>query len=128
MNGNRWVGPGHNAVFTDFSGQDWTVYHAVDRNDPYFQGATGFTKRPLLMDPLDWIDGWPQVRAGRWASDRPMPAPAAQPGAFTFYRPMPPRPLVIGPRIALLSDEFDDGTLSPQWTWIRPPAIRQPYG
>ena len=31
MNGNRWVGPGHNAIFTDFEGQDWFVYHAVDR-------------------------------------------------------------------------------------------------
>ncbi len=122
MNGNRWVGPGHNAVFTDFSGQDWTVYHAVDRNDPYFEGAVGFTKRPLLMDPVDWMNGWPQVRAGRWASDRPMPAPAAQPGMKTAYRPMPPRPLVIGPQIPLLSDDFEDGVLNRQWSWIRPPA------
>ena len=65
MNGNRWVGTGHNAVFTDFAGQDWYLYHAVDRNDPYFAGAVGFTKRPALMDPLDWVDGWPTVRGGQ---------------------------------------------------------------
>jgi arabinan endo-1,5-alpha-L-arabinosidase len=80
MNGNRWVGPGHNAVLTDFAGQDWFVYHAVDRNDPYFDGEVGFTKRPALLDPLDWLDGWPIVRGGLWASDQSMPAPADQPG------------------------------------------------
>ena len=39
QNGNRWVGTGHNAVITDFAGQDWIVYHAVDRTDPYYSGA-----------------------------------------------------------------------------------------
>src|SRR5688572_12158425 len=62
MNGNRWIGTGHNSVFVDFEGQYWTVYHAIDRFDPYFEGAIGFTKRPALLDPLDWIDGWPTVR------------------------------------------------------------------
>ena len=38
QNGNRWVGTGHNTGFTDFSGQDWLIYHAVDRNDPYYAG------------------------------------------------------------------------------------------
>src|SRR5215216_1034745 len=56
MNGNRWVGTGHNSVFQDLGGQFWTVYHAVDRNNPYFAGATGFTKRPVLMDALDWVN------------------------------------------------------------------------
>ena len=64
MNGNRWVGPGHNFVFDDLRGQSWTAYHAVDRFDPYFEGAVGFTKRPLLLDPVDWIHGWPTVRGG----------------------------------------------------------------
>jgi arabinan endo-1,5-alpha-L-arabinosidase len=29
----------------------------------------------MLIDRLDWIDGWPTVRAGRWASEGPQPAP-----------------------------------------------------
>jgi arabinan endo-1,5-alpha-L-arabinosidase len=33
QNGNRWVGPGHNAVITDAAGQDWFAYHAIDRGD-----------------------------------------------------------------------------------------------
>jgi len=65
-NGNKWVGPGHNSVAKDLSGQDWFVYHAIDRNNPYLDN--GAPRRPLMIDRLDWIDGWPTVRAGAWAS------------------------------------------------------------
>ena len=121
MNGNRWVGAGHNSVFEDFDGQWWTVYHAVDRNDPYFAGAVGFTKRPVLMDALDWVDGWPTVRGGLWASDKAQPAPAAQPGTQTNYEPrlfQPDQPAALLPS---LSDEFN-GSFGTQWSWVRPPA------
>ena len=121
MNGNRWVGTGHNSVFQDFSGQFWTVYHAVDRNDPYFDDAVGFTKRPVLMDALDWVDGWPTVRGGLWASDSAQPVPAAQPGTSTEYRAKSPPHDQPGELIASLSDEFN-GALGPQWSWVREPA------
>ncbi|MBA2530482.1 MAG: family 43 glycosylhydrolase, partial [Euzebyales bacterium] len=121
MNGNRWVGTGHHDVFTDFDGQDWMLYHAVDRHDPYFSGAVGFTKRPALMDPLDWIDGWPTVRAGRWASDKRMPAPAAQPGDTTGYRPRLVRPERPGALVAAASDEFTGDRLDDAWSWVRQP-------
>ncbi len=68
-NGNRWVGTGHNGLITDLAGQDWFVYHAIDRNDPYLDGTSGINERPMLLDRLDWIGGWPTVRAGKWASD-----------------------------------------------------------
>ncbi|HEX9988138.1 MAG TPA: family 43 glycosylhydrolase [Chloroflexia bacterium] len=122
MNGNRWVGTGHQVIFKDYDGQYWTIYHAVDRNDPYFEGAVGFTKRPALLDPLDWINGWPTVRAGNWASDERMPAPAAQPGSRTQYRPRPPRDIRLGQLNSALSDEFNGTTLDPRWTWVRQPA------
>jgi arabinan endo-1,5-alpha-L-arabinosidase len=122
MNGNRWVGPGHNSVFQDFEGQYWTVYHAVDRFDPNYEGALGFTKRPVLLDPVDWIGGWPTVRGGRWASDEPMPAPAAQPGDESGYTQKVVRPDVSGRLIPELSDEFNETTLSSQWSWVRQPA------
>ena len=120
MNGNRWVGLGHNSVFEDLSGQFWTVYHAVDCNDPYFASAVGFTKRPVLMDPLDWVDGWPTVRGGFWASDSPQPAPVARPGMKATYQPLTPSPDQPGAPIAALSDEFN-GTLGAQWSWVREP-------
>ncbi len=75
-NGNRWVGTGHNAVISDPAGQDWFVYHAIDRNVPYLDEPFGINRRPMLIDRLDWINGWPTVRSGYWASDDPQPAPA----------------------------------------------------
>ena len=74
-NGNTWVGTGHNAVVTDLAGQDWLVYHAIDRRDPYLDEPFGINQRPMLLDRLDWVDDWPTVRAGRWASDGSERAP-----------------------------------------------------
>ena len=70
MNGNRWVGTGHNSVFVDEGGQWWTVYHAVDQEDPFYAFDPGFTKRPALLDPVDWVNGWPVVNGG---AGRPTP-------------------------------------------------------
>ncbi|MGH3090066.1 MAG: family 43 glycosylhydrolase, partial [Rubrobacteraceae bacterium] len=74
-NGNKWIGPGHNAVVTDLSGEDWFAYHALDRADPYLDEPFGINERPMLIDRLDWIDGWPTVRAGQWASEDEEVAP-----------------------------------------------------
>jgi arabinan endo-1,5-alpha-L-arabinosidase len=121
QNGNRWVGPGHNAVITDYSGQQWIVYHAVDRNDPYYAGDVGYTKRPALIDPLDWKGGWPVVRGGRGPSDSPQPGPAAQPGERTAYSPRFVPDARAGRPYQSLSDDFTGNTLSSRWTWIRQP-------
>jgi arabinan endo-1,5-alpha-L-arabinosidase len=122
MNGNRWVGPGHQTTFRDHDGQWWVIYHAVDRNDPYFKDEVGFTKRPPLLDPLDWRNGWPTVRGGYWASDSELPAPAAQPTDTTAYVPRfkpDDRPKTLLPDY---SDEFNEGSLSAAWSWVRQPA------
>ncbi|MFB9236551.1 family 43 glycosylhydrolase [Plantactinospora siamensis] len=74
-NGNKWVGTGHNGFVSDLSGQDWLAYHAIDRADPYLDEPFGINERPMLLDRLDWVDGWPTVRAGAWASEDPQPAP-----------------------------------------------------
>jgi arabinan endo-1,5-alpha-L-arabinosidase len=122
QNGNRWVGTGHNTVFTDFSGQDWTIYHAVDSANPYYAGEVGYTKRPALLDPLDWKDGWPVVRGGFGPSDEPQPGPAAQPGQVGAYEPEFLPPVRVGKRFAALTDNFGGKRLSGQWTWVRPEA------
>lgn len=75
-NGNRWIGTGHNSVVTDLAGEDWLAYHALDRADPYLDEPFGINERPMLMDRLDWIDGWPTVRGGEWASEDEETAPA----------------------------------------------------
>lgn len=122
-NGNRWIGPGGNVVFTDDSGQDYMLYHAVDQTAPYFEGHPGFTRRPALIDPIVWVNDWPEVRGGLWASTHRQPAPAAQPGERNAYEPHAydtfDQP---GEEIAALSDEFNTTTLSKQWHFIHPSA------
>jgi arabinan endo-1,5-alpha-L-arabinosidase len=122
MNGDRWVGPGHNAVFTDFAGQTWLLYHAVDRNDPYFASEVGFTKRPALLDPLDWAHGWPTARGGLWASTETMPAPEARPRDKAAYKPTFAQADQPGDPIPDFSDEFKGDNLSAQWNWVREPG------
>lgn len=77
-NGNRWIGTGHNSLVVDAAGQQWMTYHAIEKNDPWLDVSPGFTMRPMNLDRLDWIDGWPLVRAGRFASDGPQPAPVTK--------------------------------------------------
>ena len=76
QNGNRWIGAGHNAVTTDLAGRDWIVYHAIDRADPYLNGTSGINERPMLVDRLDWVKGWPVVRAGKGPSSGEQQGPA----------------------------------------------------
>jgi arabinan endo-1,5-alpha-L-arabinosidase len=130
MNGNRWVGPGHGHYFRDFAGQDWLVYHAVDQSDPYFvrinpDGSVtveSITKRPPLIDRLDWVEGWPSIRAGFWASAEPQLAPVAQPDQPRWTAPVIPFPDWIDqPRATLAFDGFEGNQLKPDWTWVRPP-------
>ena len=121
MNGNRWVGTGHNTVFQDAAGDWWTIYHAVDQQDPFFETAPGFTKRPALLDAIDWVDGWPTVNGGRWASDRRVPAPAGQEGEKSRHRLELVR--TQEPGRLLFSDEFDGSMLDDAWSWIREDAV-----
>ncbi len=121
-NGNRWVGPGGNVIFKDASGQDYMLYHAVDRAAPYFDGYPGFTRRPALIDPVEWVDGWPTVRNGHWASARPVPGPVAQPYQVSWHWEWPKRNDEPGEEIKALSDEFNGPTLSKQWRFLHPQA------
>lgn len=119
MNGNKWIGPGHNAVATDASGQDWIVYHAIDVNKPVYNRS--WTRRPVLIDAIQWVDGWPRVRGGAGPSEDPQPAPAVQAGESGAYTAIAPIDLA-GTLITSLSDEFNGNSLASQWTWIRKPA------
>jgi arabinan endo-1,5-alpha-L-arabinosidase len=101
QNGNRWIGAGHHAIATDNSGRDYLVYHALDRNNAWLNEPFGITRRPMLMDRIDWVDGWPRVRAGAGPSDSPQPAPVV--GSSLGITPADParagfRRLSEGPR------------------------------
>jgi beta-xylosidase len=108
QNGNRWIGTGHNAIVTDDAGQDWLVYHAIDRTAPYLNGSDGINRRPMLIDRLTWDGGWPRARA----SDSPQPAPGIRSRPSTVDTPRVGR---MDPRY---SEEFDRNALK-GWTWTR---------
>lgn len=96
QNGNRWIGAGHNAVVTDVAGQDWIAYHAIDRADPYLNGTDGINQRPMLLDRLDWIGGWPAVRAGAGPSDTRQAGPVTK-GTTRFEGGIPHSWEAVGP-------------------------------
>ncbi len=58
-----WVGPGHNSkIVTDDAGNDFFLYHAIDVKIPNLPG--GATRRPLMMDKINWANGWPEIQNG----------------------------------------------------------------
>lgn len=66
-----FAGPGHNAeIITDDAGTDWFIYHAVDKTRPFL--PNGATRRPLMIDKIVWVNGWPTI-------DRDRPSETAQP-------------------------------------------------
>jgi arabinan endo-1,5-alpha-L-arabinosidase len=130
-NGNRWVGTGHNAVVQDLAGQDWIVYHAIDRSRPYLDEPYGINRRPMLIDRLDWVDGWPVVRGGKGASEGRQRAPfTGLPGVPAGAAPRPEHRTGAWPgRLdASRSDEFDGEESRPEWKWVRDPAGRVEKG
>lgn len=59
---NGSIGPGRNVLFTDESGQDYILYHALPPDAPAYPGARDYTSCSALIRPLDWSsDGWPTV-------------------------------------------------------------------
>ncbi|WP_084468045.1 family 43 glycosylhydrolase [Promicromonospora sukumoe] len=90
-NGNGFAGPGHHSLITDLAGQDWMAYHAIPEADPDFppvdtrNGVLNLSKRPLMIDRLDWIDGWPVVNAGAGPSSGPQRAPVTDGAVATTF-------------------------------------------
>lgn len=120
QNGNRWVGSGHNTVFEDAAGQWWTIYHAIDRNDPYFSVPDRLTRRVAMLDRVDWIDGWPVAAGGAGPSDATLPGPYAAPSALPAAAAAVPS---AAPRARpLWNERFRAAKLPARWRWVRPPA------
>lgn len=70
---DRWLAPGHNSIIADKAGNDWIVYHAIDVNRPRQRQEDEInSRRILLIDKIEWRDGWPYVGA---PSNEPKPAP-----------------------------------------------------
>ena len=59
----HWDAPGHASLIVDQAGAEWLVYHAIDPRRRW-QATVRFVRRPMLIDRLDWVDGWPRVATG----------------------------------------------------------------
>ena len=58
----RWLAPGHNCVVTDKVGDTWMIYHAIDVNQPRQRQEDEInSRRILLIDKIEWRDGWPYI-------------------------------------------------------------------
>ena len=120
--GNTIAGPGSNVTFTDEAGQDYILYSGVLTTQQYLPNVTGYTARQLMMDPLDWVNGWPVVRNGTGDSDQPQPVPAAQPNGTNGYVPPAYTPDAPGTALANYSQDFAGATaFSSQFSFIHGP-------
>lgn len=71
----RWLAPGHNTIAIDKAGEAWIVYHAIDVNRPRQRQEDEINSRRVLMiDKIEWRDGWPHVGT---PSDQVTDAPVA---------------------------------------------------
>jgi arabinan endo-1,5-alpha-L-arabinosidase len=64
-----WLGPGHGSAVRGPDGHDYFIYHAWQRGR-----VGGRNPRMLLMDRIEWKDGWPTIHDGS-PSNTPQPAP-----------------------------------------------------
>ena len=62
----KFAGPGHGSVFDVHNGTTWIIYNAYDLSDVK-KGRT------LMLDRVNWVDGWPSVRGsiGSFSADAP---------------------------------------------------------
>lgn len=71
-----FVGPGHNAeIIQDNDGRYFILYHAVDilsgEGDGTLAPGSTATRRPLMLDEITWVDGWPVVNYGTDLEGKP---------------------------------------------------------
>jgi len=68
-----WLAPGHNCIVIDEAGDYWIIYHAIDVERPRQRQEDEInSRRILMMDRIEWHDGWPWVGT---PSDDPRSAP-----------------------------------------------------
>jgi arabinan endo-1,5-alpha-L-arabinosidase len=114
--GNTIWGPGSNTVFADEAGQYYALYSGISANrqcltsgGTYLAGSC-YAARQLMMDPIDWVNGWPVVRGGMGDSDQAQPVPASQPNATNGYVTPVYTPDAPGTLMASYSQDFPGAT------------------
>ncbi len=74
--GGPWNAPGHNSVVRDGAGVEWMLYHAINVSQPYLiPGNTSISRRPMLLDRVTYVNGWPVVGAAGIPTSTPTARP-----------------------------------------------------
>lgn len=72
---DEWLAPGHNSIISDDNGNDWIVYHAINRNDRWvYPEIKKEDKRVILIDKIEYENGWPKIKTASpstLSSERP---------------------------------------------------------
>ena len=56
------------------------VYHAIAASNPYLiPGRTDISRRPMLIDKITYVDGWPVVGVNAAPTSTPQTRPATTP-------------------------------------------------
>lgn len=56
----NFIGPGHTSnIVSDNKNNDWILYHAIDPE--HDELSNGTPRRVLMLDALEWEDGWPAI-------------------------------------------------------------------
>jgi len=72
----KWLAPGHNSTIRDGAGVEWMLYHAIDSFNPYLiPGNTNISRRPMMLDRITYVNGWPTVGVGGQPSATPQTRP-----------------------------------------------------
>lgn len=80
---DKWIGPGHASITEDNAGNDWLVYHAWEAGHVLQDPG-----RVVLIDKLEWKDGWPRLKAIDPTNDN-QPAPTVHSAAPRTASPQP---------------------------------------
>jgi len=95
------------SLVQDAAGAWWFMHQLVQNGTPNFQG------RPQALEPVQWIDGWPQIGADIDADGVGEPV-------WVHAKPAAAGEDARDIRLAT-SDEFDSPTLGLQWLWNHNP-------
>jgi len=95
-NNERWCSVGHGTVFDDGKGNWYMLFHGYE-NGHYNMG------RQTMLVPIEWTaDGWYKIPDNIDIA-KPIQLPSGEQTVQSRYP---------------LSDQFDDGTLNPQWKFF----------
>ncbi len=85
-------------------GSWWYTHQLIQNIDSPFQG------RPQCLEPVQWVDGWPQIGVDIDGDGIGEPV-------LSYKKPIDGYPVTAPPS----DDEFDNTTLGPQWEWNHNP-------